>query len=164
MDRRVRSLILVLLAQILRPYGARVGLDLAPATDQMQLVGALSELLSLQIAPSAGNVVALDLETVGVDLSAVPIDEVLSFRRDHLVEHKAYAAAVRQCVRELSCLTPELRAELMVDRKVELAERAHNLKQTSTNAWKKAGAFALGMTGAVWSATHGNIVGGFASL
>jgi len=74
----IRYLILVLLAQILRPRGASMGLDLSPATDQPRIVKALTELLELPTAPSAGHVVAFDLETVSVDLSAVPLDEVLA--------------------------------------------------------------------------------------
>lgn len=57
MHPMVRSLVLVLLAQILRPRGQNLGLDLSPATDRPELVGALQELL---------------LQTVGVDLTDVP--------------------------------------------------------------------------------------------
>ena len=96
----VRGIILVLLAQILRPYGKNFGMELSPATDRPQVVGALQELLSLPSSPSAGRVVAFDLETVSVDLSSIPIDEVLGFRRDHLDEHKAYTRNVRKFVRE----------------------------------------------------------------
>lgn len=38
---QVGSLILVLLSQILRPHGEKLGADLSPATDRPQLVGAL---------------------------------------------------------------------------------------------------------------------------
>jgi hypothetical protein len=76
----VRSLVLVLLAQILRPYGARMGLDLSPVTDRPNVVTALTELLSLPDAPSTGSVVSFDMATVGVDFAPVPIDEVLDFR------------------------------------------------------------------------------------
>ncbi len=70
MHPQVRALILILLAQILRPAGRDKGLDLSPATDRPQLVAALSELLSLPAMPSAGQVVSFDMETVGVDLRA----------------------------------------------------------------------------------------------
>ena len=71
MHPMVRGIILVLLAQILRPYGKNFGVELSPATDQPQVVGALQELLSLPASPSAGRVVAFDLETVSVDLSSI---------------------------------------------------------------------------------------------
>lgn len=92
----IRYLILVLLARILRPRGPSMGLDLSPATDQPRIVRALTEFLELPTAPSAGHVVALDLQTVSVDLSAVPLDEVLGFRVEHREVHRNY---VRSCAR-----------------------------------------------------------------
>jgi hypothetical protein len=67
MHPMVRSLVLVLLSQILRPQGAQLGIELSPATDRPEIVAALKELLSLPDTPSAGNVVASDLKFVGVD-------------------------------------------------------------------------------------------------
>jgi hypothetical protein len=43
----VRSLVLVLLSQILRPYGKTLGLDLSPVTDRTKLINALSDLIRL---------------------------------------------------------------------------------------------------------------------
>jgi hypothetical protein len=104
MHPMVRSLVLVLLAQILRRHGDMLGIELSPATDRPEIIDALKELLSLPDAPSAGHVVATDLKFMGVDLRSIPMDEVLSFKRDHLDQHKAYARAVRRFVRELSLL------------------------------------------------------------
>ena len=47
MHPKVRSLVLVLLSQILRPYGSTINANLSPATDMGSMVRALSELLSL---------------------------------------------------------------------------------------------------------------------
>lgn len=92
---QVHALVLVLLAQILRPYGERHGLALQPATDRVQIVESLRKLLSLQSMPSAGHVVAADFAAVGVGLSHVPLDEVLSFREEHGASYRAYARSVR---------------------------------------------------------------------
>jgi hypothetical protein len=73
----VRALVLVLLAQILRPRGTALGVELMPITDQPKLVEALVELLSLPDRVSAGHVVAFDMNTVGVYVGTVPIDELL---------------------------------------------------------------------------------------
>jgi len=155
----VRSLVLVLLAQILRPYGKSRGLDLAPATDRPQLVSALRELLNLDAAPSAGHVVTLDLQTVGVDLTDVPLDEILSFRRAHLAEHRRYATNVRSLVRDLSLLPQEERERELGDRGREIAEAADALRRLSTRAWKRRAAFGLSIAGAAWTATSGNPIG-----
>ena len=47
MHPKVRSLVLVLLSQVLCPYGSVINAKLSPATDQGVMVSALSELLSL---------------------------------------------------------------------------------------------------------------------
>ena len=155
----VRSLVLVHLAHILRPYGGRMGLDLSPVTDRPDVVRALTELLSLPDAPSTGSVVTFDMATVGVDLAPVPIDEVLDFRRQHLEEHRAYARKVRQFVRELSALPEEQRQEAFEDRQEELDERARDLKRTSRQAWKRPAGFALTLAGASWTAVTGDPIG-----
>ncbi len=100
----VRVLVLVLLSQILRPYGPKFGLDLWPTTDRPKIVDGLVELLSLPTLPSKGAVVAFDLETVGVDLSRVPMDEVLGFRSEYGKEYVTYARTLRTLLRDLSLL------------------------------------------------------------
>jgi hypothetical protein len=160
MHPMVRSLVLVLLSQILRSKGAQLGIELSPATDRPKIVAALKELLSLPDTPSAGHVVASDLKLVGVDLGAVPIDEVLSFRREHLDQHKAYARAVRRFVRELSLFGEEDQAAAMAEREEELTELAHALSTTASKAWKRPASFALSAAGAAWTFTTGDPVGG----
>ena len=159
MHPTVGAIFLVLLAQILRPYGSKLGVELSPATDRPQVVGALQELLSLHNSPSAGHVVAFDLNIVGVDLSSIPFDEVLGFRREHLKEHRTYARNVRKFVRELSLLPENDRGQAFEDRQAELDELAQQLKNNARRAWKKPASFAMSIAGAVWSALSGNPIG-----
>lgn len=152
----VRSLVLVLLSQILRQKGVAMGMDLVPATDMTELVKALHELLSLPQAPSAGNVVKFDLEAVGVDVGSYPIDEVLSYRKENLAEYKRYAGSVRLFVHELSGMAPEIRETAFKERGHELTEMRESLKKASRKAWKDTSAFALGIMGAAWTVRTGN--------
>ncbi len=63
----------MLLAQILRASGQNVGLNLSPATDRPEIQAALVQLLDLPSPdPGEAQVVSLDLEMIGPDLSAVP--------------------------------------------------------------------------------------------
>jgi hypothetical protein len=159
MHPTVRALVLVLLAQILRPQGGRYGLDLAPATDQPRLVDALKEVLSLSDVPSSGHVVSLDLQTVGVDLSHLPLDEVLDFRREHLNLHRRYAQEVRRFVRDLGLLSPAERQRELTDRERDLKELAEQMKAVAKKTWKRPAGFALGIAGAAWTATTGDPLG-----
>jgi hypothetical protein len=150
MHYMVRGLVLVLLAQILRPHGEKMGAELSPATDRPEFVKALGELLSLPNTPSAGNVVALDLATVAVDLRLVPMDEVLSFRKENFKEHRAYVNCVHRLTRELSVLSPKERAEELKVRTEQLQDLASKIKAVNERAWKQPVNFGLGMLGAFW--------------
>ncbi len=146
----VRALVLVLLAQILRPRGKPLGYEFCPVTDVPEIHSALQELLSLPNSPSAGRVVALDLQTVGVDLSAFPLDEVLRFRSEHQQEYRQYARDVRQFVRDLSALPQEEREAALSDRQEELKQVAQGLAKKAQQAWKRPTTVALGIAGAAW--------------
>jgi len=155
----IRYFILVLLAQILRPKGRSLGMDLSPITDRFRVVKALSEFLNLPNSPSAGKVVALDLQSVSVDLSSVPLDEVLAFRKENLTEHRGYMRLVRKFARELSLLPEADRILALNDRQSELADLASDLRTRSQAAWRTPASFAVGLTGAAWTAVTGDVLG-----
>jgi hypothetical protein len=151
MQPMVRALILVLLSQILRPHGRELNAELSPATDRPDIVRALEELLAIPQTPSAGHVVALDLEMVTADLRLVPLDEVLDFRKENLKAHRAYVRAVRKLVRELSKMSENEREEVLETRSEEIQDLANSLKSISRKAWKRPAGFAIGIAGAFWN-------------
>ena len=155
----VRGLVLVLLAQILRPRGDSIGLNLLPVTDRADLVDSLVELLDLPGMASAGRVVTTDLQTVGVDLATVPLDEVLSFRSQYASAYRAYARDVRSFVRDLSLLTPEQAREALADRQEKLSDLANDLRKLSRANWKKPASWGIGAAGSVWAVATGDLVG-----
>src|ERR1700693_1285674 len=111
MQPMARYLVLILLSQILRSHGRTLGAELSPATDRPDVVQALEDILSLPDSPSAAHIVSLDLETVSVDLRLVPMNEVLSFRKDHFKEHRAYVRSVRKLTRDLAHVHADDREE-----------------------------------------------------
>ena len=157
MHPKVRSLVLVLLSQILRPYGSTINANLSPATDSGEMVMALSELLSLKIEPSGGSVIEFDLNTVTVDLGAVPFDEVLDFRKQNLNTHKRYMLSIRKFAMELSRM-PEDEQKLAFEiRQTELSDLASDLRNRARKSWKKPASFALTLAGAALSALTNSI-------
>lgn len=161
----VRKTVLVLLSQLARARGRELGLELHPVTGDPTAMQALLEVLSLPTLPSAGQIVALDLETVGVDLSAVPLDEVVSFREDLGAEYRAYARDVRQLVAQLSPMARDDRDRLLMDRREELADRAHDLRRLSTKTWRQPlASIGFGVAGAAWQASQGDLVSAGLSL
>jgi TctA family transporter len=107
--------------------------------------------------------VSLDLQTVGVDLATVPIDEVLGFRRENLAKHRAYARALRTFVAQLALLPVSERVKALKDREEELQDMAADLKVVSRQAWKRPAYFALALTGAAYAVKTGDILAGLLS-
>ena len=156
---RVRVLVLVLLSQILRKRGPELGMELLPATDRADILGGLTDLLSSPVMPSAGSVVSSDLEVVGVNLSSIPLDEILDYRSQHLDEHKSYAREIRRFVRELSLLDPDERMMAMNDRLEDLSDRADRLRRRSRQAWARPASLALAGVGALWTVATSDPIG-----
>lgn len=164
MHPMVHSLILTLLAQILRARGEEQGWDLCPATDRPQVQGALVELLGLPTLLSSAHVVSLDLKAVGVDVTSVPLDEVLDFRRLHGDACRKYAHSLRSFVQDLSSLSKKDRETRLNDRREEISELGKQLKDFSKKEWRRRGSFALGIAGAAWSIGARDILGSMLSL
>jgi hypothetical protein len=148
---KVRSLVLVLLSQILRPYGSSIDATLSPATDMGSMVHALSELLQLNNSPSEGSVIEFDLNAVTVELGSVPFDEVLDFRTQNLEAHKRYMLSVRKFAMELSRMPADEREVTFQLRQIELNDLAAGLRSRGRQAWKKPSSFALSLAGAAFS-------------
>lgn len=152
--RTIRSLILVLLAHILRPQGEKQGLDLSPATDRPGMVQALGELVSvssISTTPMLNDIIAFDMNTVGVDLGSAPVDEVLAFRKEHYSEHRNYTLCVRKFVHELSHMEYRERVQAFEARQEELESIASDLRKLARRAWQKPASFALSLTSVVLS-------------
>ncbi|MFE5819931.1 hypothetical protein ACFQ6S_41820 [Streptomyces sp. NPDC056479] len=108
----------------------------------------------------AVRVVASDLHAVSVDLSAVPLDEVLGFRTEHHDDFLAYARGLRDLLRLSEDLsTDQFLAELHV-RQEHIRDEAAALKSAVRKAFGKAAlGAALSIAGATWTATEGDLVG-----
>lgn len=149
----VRTTILVLLAQQARSTGMRHGLDLHPVAGYGRPLGDLISVLSMERSPSAGHVVELDLEAVSIDLSIVPLDDLLQFRADHGREFREYARNLQRFVSELALLGEDDRRSRIIDRQEELADAASDLRRATKKRWYKPfGKASLGLAGAAWNA------------
>lgn len=153
----VRMTVLVLLSQLSRDAGRRAGMNLHPATTNRRSINELLRVLSLPASPSAGHLVMLDLETVGVDLRSVPLDDILEFRESHGEAYRSYARNIREQVRLLGLLDPQERGGAIRERQAEFKEAAEDLKATALQKWRNPAAFfTLAAAGAGWMVTHGH--------
>ncbi len=147
----VRATFLVLLSQLARDAGRRAGLGLHPATTSYRAVQDLLRVMSLPPSLSAGHLVTLDMETVGLDLASVHLDEILDFREHHGRAYRAYAGNIRRQVIELGLMEPEERKITLADRREELRDEVETLRNAARLRWRNPlGTFALGAAGATW--------------
>lgn len=157
----VRTTILVLLGQLARQVGPQRGLSVHPTTNQRQAVEDLIRSLSRDRMPSAGRMVALDIEPVGLDLSGVPLDDVLQFRDAHAAAHRAYMRDILGFMAELSRVADVGdREQLLVARRQDLADAAADLVRGSRRSlMKNLAAWSLGIVGGVWAVAAGDPLG-----
>lgn len=157
----VRSFVLTVLPQLMRTPAEAAGFALQPVSRHRRSLRALAEILNLDSVITAGHVVAVDLEQVTLDLSVVPLDEVLDFRTEHGAAHRAYARDLRQFVRDQALLDPDSRDEAFADRYEAIADAADDLRRVARKAWRRPLAtFGLGIAGSALSVAGGNPIGG----
>jgi len=110
--------------------------------------------------PTVGHVIAADLEQVTLDLSSVPLDEVLDFRRQHGDTHRAYARDLRRFVRDAATLTRPDRQQALLDRREELAGAADEIRRVARKSWRRPLAtFGPGIAGSAVTLAYGNPLG-----
>lgn len=157
----VRTTILVTLAQLARGSGVRHGMTFHPTTNYPEAIRDLIGTLSRHRLPSAGHVVTLDLEAVTLNLEDVSLDDVLEFRESHSSQHKAYLRDLLRFTSQIA-LTDDAaeRERLLLDRRDELAEAAHNLRRLARQAFRrKLATWSLGLAGAVWGLSQHDPLG-----
>lgn len=126
---------------------------------QIHLVGSLggverasgSGSALLTRAKAAGQVVHRDLIDVGIDLSQVPLDEILEFRRESGKEFRKYARDLRRFVINLETAGPADRERLIGDRSEELSDAASDVRG-ARRAWgRPVVSLVLAGAGAAWT-------------
>ena len=157
----VRMAILVILGQLSRASGDRKGLNVHPATNNLRAVDELLQTLSREPMPSAAKVITLDLEPVSFDLGPVPLDEVLDFREEHRLSHRAYVRDLRRIMVELADIDePGVRERVLVERRQEIADAAHALQRSTRHLLgKNLASFGFGIAGAAWGLATGDPLG-----
>jgi hypothetical protein len=152
--------ILAFLAQALRPAGRSLGLDLLPATDNPRLLSGFRDLLyhaRQNPAVNVADMVSFDLEQVALDLSDVPISDLLEFREQHGGEYQRYASNVRTFAQGVAAAPNTDRVALLQSRRRELSAEADRLVHIARTWWRQpVASVSLGLAGAVLAAAHHN--------
>jgi hypothetical protein len=74
---------------------------------------------------------------IGLDLSAVPLDEVLGFRSEYGFEYRMYARDVQQFVLGLSLMDEADQHSALMDRRAEFRDRQGQLRRIGRAAFAR---------------------------
>jgi hypothetical protein len=130
-----------------------------PVIDDEDAASFVSIILGLY-APGRAKIVVSDLAQVGIDLSAVPLDEVLGFRAEYGSEYRRYSSDVRRFALELSLMGTADQDSALTERRQELEDRAEQLRRLGLTAFARQTAiFGFGVAGAAWTLIHGDAWG-----
>ena len=158
----VRTTILVILGQLSRVAGGARGLAIHPTTNDVRAIHDLMETLCRNPLPSRDNVVAFDLEPVCLKLDSVPLDDILQFRAENHGAYKAYMRNLRRFMIELVGINvPEERNALLLERRQEIADSAHEMRRSASRAFHKenVASWSFGLVGSAWSLGTGDVIG-----
>jgi hypothetical protein len=158
LEKDAWAAVLAFLAQALRPAGRSLGLDLLPATDNPMLLSGFHTVLNrARRAPevSLADVVAFDLEQVALDLSGVPIVDLLEFRQQYGAEYQRYASNIRTFAHEVAS-TPRMdQGALLRSRRNEMAEEADRLVHIARTWWRQPiASISVGLAGTILAGTQ----------
>ena len=156
----VRTTILVILGQLSRAVGPERGLSVHPTTREPEAIRDLISILSMEKMPSRDHVIAFDLGTVTFDLDIIPLNEVMQFRQEHHASHRAYMRNLRGFIDELSDVHVDSREPLLLERRQELEDAAHDIRRAARQAFRKnLPPMMLGIAGSAWSLAAGDPIG-----
>ncbi|MFE6946033.1 hypothetical protein [Streptomyces chartreusis] len=162
---QIWSTLEALVAHALRPAALRRGLDLQPATEESDFVRQSLDLIRAPLPALQAGIISSDLNSVGLDLSEVPLDDILDFREQYGERYREYAAGLRDFLAELGPLSDIERRAAFRRRKAELDDAAEELRRLSRRRWgRPAAGITLGIAGAAWTATHGDPTGAVLAL
>ena len=111
--------------------------------------------------PSQNKVIALDLEPVSLMLDTVPLDEILQYRSEHQDAHRTYMRNLHLFMIELASIDdPEEREALLLERRQEIADAAHDIRRSALREFRKnSSSFSLGIAGGAWALASGDPIG-----
>jgi len=150
-----KSVYSALRADELRRTTASAGIQ--PVTDNEIIAQIVASSVKAYANASKARVIVADLKTVGLDFSAVSLDEVLDYRSQHGSEYRSYARDLRSFTLDLSLMSADQQALAMKQRAREFEDRAEDLRRLTRKAYKRSAiALAFGIAGAAWTLSMGD--------
>lgn len=126
-----------------------------PIIDDWNAAWFVASVIGSPVGESHPDVIVGDIARVGIDLTAVPLDEVVDFRRTHGSEYRAYSKEVRDFVLSLSLMAENDRIAAITERRADLIDRAEQLREIGRRSFKRQSiSVGIGFAGAAWTLAH----------
>lgn len=111
-----------------------------------------------------GKLITADMHALSVDLSRVPLDDILGFRATYGSEYRAYARDLRKFVNLMSLASTEDQLTVLNDRAEELRDQAQKLfRDTKKTFGKSVLILGLSLAGVAWTMHSGDPAGALIS-
>ena len=182
MHPAVRLLVLTVFVRILEACVRRSSdVRLQPITDNVRLAfehaSSIGDYLSNRDYNHHGNehgwilnnypdvrgtamILGTDLQAVGLDLSHVPLDEVLDFRREQGQHYRAYARSLHSFLENVRFRTDQGYQTALAQRQEQIVDMADDLRRRGRKAFgRNSIVTTLSLAGATWTAIHGDPIG-----
>jgi len=120
---------------------------LSPCTDAPEYAQKSQALWSDSVPKKMSQIVEMDIQQVGVDTGALPIDEYISFRNDNRSEHQRYMRAVRGFCEQIQNKNVESQEMLINQRKQEIADYGAELNKRTLKSLAQPSSLSVGFGG-----------------
>ena len=153
------------------------GIQLAPLTDQPDLARLFMRYGAEVLVPQAGptvdrghlrstvsTVVLDDLASVAVDLTSVPLPDILDFRREYGRHYAEYSSEVRRFALELLSYPEDERARSLHDRRESLRDLHDDLGRHARRSFKVGFGRLLSLAAGAAGIAEGSVVSGALSF
>lgn len=158
-DRRVCLLTLSVIAAQSRRRGEALGLRLTPTTDGLKWGRRQREFASHPTMDACARILLADADQLNIDVGAVPIDELVGFRRNNASVLDRYRLSVAKFARDIQGLDPEDQRLAVIQRTAELADARHDIERVGRDFWLTTGRVSLAIGGIAWTCFSGDPTG-----
>lgn len=163
-DRRVCLLTLSVIAAESRRRGEALGLRLTPATDGLKWGHRQAQYASHPSMDACARIMHADVDQLRIDVGAVPIDELVDFRRSNADRLDRYRLSIARFANGLVGLEPEDQQLAVAHRSQELADARRDVERAGRDFWLTTGRLSFGVGGITWTCLTGDPTGAILGL
>jgi hypothetical protein len=155
-DPFARACLLAILPLVISQHAVSPLLtQITPVTDQADVFNALSRVVDLPPFHRVGEIMQVDLNSIGINAESVPIDDMIAFRTEHRDIYSRYLRTAERIAHDLAEGSPVERALILRDREQQVEDELHELRKVTRQWGRPLTGISIALSGATWTAVHG---------